>query len=345
MFAGSAFLDSKSPGADQVALDSERMCSTATSSAKTREEELEREKVATVAQLHPEYGLRPGEALGFDAKRLLFEGTNGDYMPVGSQLGILLALSFRDDVGQHTTGSAVMVGPGIAICAKHVLEDQGFQKKLTNGGATLVAQAPLAGGMLLWTVIHFATVPDSDLAVLSMTLSSDFPLDRRFAVASITTRMPAVGEELTITGLSATRQTEEISSVMHIGLQPGCLKGRVLEVYPDGRDRSLLGPCLAVESEARGGMSGGPVFDSRGFLVGTVTSAYPGADVSFVSHVWPALVRAHACPVWPVDPYPRPLAGTILQLGSKFGISIERPDAFELCIHNNEPSLRYHAWQ
>ncbi|CAN7778184.1 serine protease [Variovorax sp. LjRoot290] len=307
--------------------------------------ELEREKVSTVAQLNPELGLRRGEALGFDAKRLLFEGSNGDYMPVGSQLGILLALSFRDDSGHHTTGSAALVGPGIAICATHVLEDQGFLKKLTNGGATLVAQAPLPGGMLLWTVTHVATVPDSDLAVLSMTLSSDFPLDRRFAVASITTRMPAVGEELTLTGLSAVRQTEEISRAMNIELLPGCIKGRVLEVYPEGRDRLLPSACLAVGCEARGGMSGGPVFDSRGFLVGAVTSAYPGANVSFVSHVWPALVRAQACPVWPVDPYPRPPAGTILQLGFKFGISIERPDAFEFCIHNNEPSLRYHAWQ
>lgn len=142
-------------------------------------------------------------------------------MPVGSQLGILLALSFRDDSGHHTTGSAAMVGPGIAICAAHVLEDQGYLEKITNGGATLVAQAPVPKGMLLWTVMRVATVPDSDLAVLSMTLSSDFPLDRRFAVASITTCMPAVGDELRLTGLSAVRRTEEISGVMHIEMLPG----------------------------------------------------------------------------------------------------------------------------
>lgn len=34
-----------------------------------------------------------------------------------------------------------------------------------------------------------------------MTLSSDFRLDRRFAVGWLTTRMPAVGEEFTLTGL------------------------------------------------------------------------------------------------------------------------------------------------
>lgn len=304
------------------------------------------DEVSTVAQLNPELGLRRGEALKFDAKRLLFEGSNGDYMPVGSQLGILLALSFRDDSGHHTTGSAAMVGPGIAICAAHVLEDQGYLEKITNGGATLVAQAPVPGGMLLWTVMRVATVPDSDLAVLSMTLSSDFPLDRHFAVASITTRMPAVGDELTLTGLSAVRRTEEISGVMRIEMLPGCVKGQVIDRYPEGRDRSMLpGPCLAVECEARGGMSGGPVFDSRGYLVGVVSSSYEGSEVTFVSHIWPGLVRAQAWPVWPVKPYPLPPPGTILQLGLKFGISIERPDAFQLCVFNDEISLRYLAWQ
>jgi hypothetical protein len=305
---------------------------------------LEIETVSTVANLSPEAGLRRGELLRFEAKQLYFEGSSGDYMPVGSQEGILMALSFRDDHGHHTTGSAAMVGPGIALCAAHVLEDQGFFKKLTSGGATLIAQAPVPGGVLLWTVTHIATVPKSDLAVLSMTLASNFPLDRSFVVASITTRMPAVGEDLTLTGFSAVRQTEEIANAMRIELVPGCMKGRVIDIYPEGRDFRLPAPCLAVECEANGGMSGGPVFDSRGFLVGVVASAFPGADVSFVSHIWPALVRAQANPVWPIDPYPRPPAGTVLQMGRKFGITIERPDAFELCIHNGEISLRYNAW-
>lgn len=307
---------------------------------------MKKDGVSTVAHTNPELDLRVGEALKFDAKRLHFEGSNGDYMPVSSQLGILLALSFRDDLGHHTTGSAAMVGPGLAICAAHVLEDQGYLEKLARGDATLIAQAPLPGGMLLWTVLRVATVPDTDLAVLSMTLSSSFPADRRFALASITTRMPAIGDVLTVTGLSAVRRTEERSNATRIEMVPGCVLGRVIDCYPDGRDRSMLpGPCLAVECEARGGMSGGPVFDSRGYLVGIVSSSYEGDMTTFVSHVWPALVRAHACPVWPGQPYPLPPPGSLLQLGLKFGISIERPNAFEVCALNNEVALRYVAWE
>lgn len=306
---------------------------------------MKKDEVSAIAHTNPQSDLRLGEALKFDAKRLYFDGSNGDYMPVGSQLGVLLALSFRDDLGHHTTGSAAMVGPGLAICAAHVLEDQGYLEKLTRGDATLVAQAPLVGGMLLWTVLRVATVPGTDLAVLSMTLSSGFPADRRFAVGSITTRMPAVDDVLTVTGLSAVRRTEERSNSTRIEMFTGCVQGRVIDCYPNGRDRSMLpGPCFAVECEARGGMSGGPVFDSRGYLVGLVSSSYEGDMTTFVSHVWPALVRAHACPVWPGQPYPLPPAGSLLQLGLKFGISIERPDAFEICVLNNEVALRYVAW-
>lgn len=298
-----------------------------------------------VARTDPEAGLKPGEKLNFDARQFLFEGDPGAYMPLHSQLGILLALSVRDDDGHHTTGSAVMVGPGLAICAAHVLNDQRYLEKSVVGHATFVASAPTPSGLLLWTILRVATVPDSDLAVLSMQLTSDYPKNRRFNHASMTTRMPIIGDVLTVTGLSAVRRTEDRTNSIHIDLIPGCAQGRVIDSYPDGRDRTMLpGPCLAVECDARGGMSGGPVFDSRGFLVGVVSSSYEGDITTFVSHVWPALVRAQACPVWPRGGYSLPSAATLLHLGRRFGVHIDRPDAFELCVHNGEISLNYVAW-
>jgi V8-like Glu-specific endopeptidase len=305
----------------------------------------ETDRTFAIANTNPEAGLTPGEKLTFGARQLLFEGDAGARMPLNSQLGLLLALSVRDDDGQHTTGSAVMVGPGLALCAAHVLNDQGYLDKSVAGNATFVASAPTPDGLLLWTILRVATVPGSDLAVLSMQLTSDYPKSRHFNHASITTRMPAIGDVLTVTGLSAVRRTEVRTATMQIDLVTGCAKGKVIDRYPDGRDKTMLpGPCLAVECKARGGMSGGPVFDSRGFLVGVVSSSYEGSVTTFVSHVWPALVRAQACPVWPRGPYPLPSAGTLLHLGRRFGVYIDRPDAFELCVFNGEISLNYSAW-
>lgn len=307
-----------------------------------------REDIAsTVAVLDPEQELTPGESISFSAQRLLFDGANGDYMPMGALNGALLALSFRDDDGHHTYGSGVMVGPGIALCAAHVVQEHNYFEKLQCNAATLVVQAPLAdGGMLLWTVLRISLVPDSDLAVLSMSLTSRYPNDRRFVTASLTTRMPAVGEVLTVTGFSAAGNgTEPISSSTRIELAPQCQLGSVIDRYLEGRDRRIPGPCLAIECAVPGGTSGGPVFDSRGYLVGILSASYKGTELSFVSHVWPALVRAQACPVWPPAPYRRPAPGTLLQLGRAFGVSIERPDAFRLCAPQGVVSLEYVAWE
>lgn len=301
---------------------------------------------STIAVLNPEEQLRAGEPLTFSAQRLLFEGENGDYMPVGALNGTLLALSFRDDYGHHTYGSGVMVGPGLAICAAHVLLENNFYDKLQTGQATLVVQAPLPDNdMHLWTVRNMSLVPNSDLALLSMSLTSRYPTPRRFFSAWPTTRMPASGETLIVVGFSAIGLgTEPIARSTRVEMAPQCRLGRILDRYPDGRDARMPGPCLAIECAVPGGTSGGPVFDSRGYLVGILSTSYEGSELSFVSHLWPALVRAQVHPVWPTAPYRLPAAGTLLHLGSRFGISIERPGAFRLCTPHGVISLQYVAW-
>lgn len=288
-----------------------------------------------------------GERITFVAQRFLYEGSNDDHVRIGAQNGVLLALSFRDRDGHHTYGSGVMVGPGLALCAAHVLHENDFYRKLQRDEATLVVQAPLPDGdMQLWTVHRMALVPNSDLAVLSMALTSRYPADRRFATAYLTTRMPSQGDVLTVTGLSAAGDgSEPIARSTRVEMFPQCQLGRVIDCYPNGRDSRLPGPCLAVECSVPGGTSGGPVFDSRGYLVGLLSTSYDGAEISFVSHIWPALVRAEACPVWPPAPYKHPAPGTLLHLGRAFGVSIERPDAFRLCTPQGVISLEYVAWE
>ena len=301
---------------------------------------------STTALLEPEQEINLGEPLKFTAQRLMLEGSNEHRLPLGALNGTLLALSFRDEHGHHTYGSAVMVGPGLALCAAHVLLEHDFYNKLQNDGATLVAQAPLANGqMLLWTVMRMSLVPNSDLAVLSMTLTSRYPTDRRFMTACLTTRMPTENDVLTLAGFSASGDgTQAISNRMCIEVFPQCQLGRVIDRYPNGRDHRLPGPCLAVECAVPGGTSGGAVFDSRGYLVGLISASYEGEEISFVSHIWPALVRAQACPIWPPAPYKLPRPNTLLHLGKNFGVSIERPDAFQLCAPQGVISLEYVAW-
>ena len=251
--------------------------------------------------------------------------------------GVLLAVGFRDDAGHHTLGSAVLVGPGIALCAHHVVEDH--LAGIRDGSTYVICQGLAEDGLLLWEVRNITSVGTTDLCVLCMVFRTELP-GSGIALAHPTTRMPAVGEELVIGGFTAAERTTPISRDMRIRGDTRFSKGRVIDVYPEGRDRMLPGPSLAVECPALGGMSGGPVFDSRGYLVGVLTSSIEGNEVAFVSHIWPAL-KAPIAPVWP--PF-YPTKSTLLHLGSRHAVAIEAPDAFGIDVEYGEMVLRYRQW-
>jgi hypothetical protein len=68
--------------------------------------------------------------------------------------------------------------------------------------------------------------------------------------------------------------------------------GTIIEQRPGGRPS--LGPALEVGSWTSGAMSGGPVFDQHGLLVGIVSKCLVTEDKegpSCVSLLWPALVK------------------------------------------------------
>ena len=294
-----------------------------------------------VANLNPAIGPR----VRFDSIRARGpREVNEGFVDAGGLNGALLAMSFRDNQGHHTTGSAVMIGPGLALCAAHVLHDEGYIDRIQNNEAALVCTAPHEGGQLsLWTVARVTVIAETDLAILGMFLSSDAPLSDKFSSAEITTRMPSVGDELSLYGFSAHDRTQQRTSTINVSGEVHFARGKVTQVFPSGRDRVMLpGPCIEVNCNALGGMSGGPVFDHTGCLVGVVSSSFEGIAIAYVSHLWPALVRGIVEPVWPVGHVPG--KGTLLYLGRKFGIVIERPDAFQLVVANGEPAFEYVAW-
>ena len=85
----------------------------------------------------------------------------------------------------------------------------------------------------------------------------------------------------------------------HVTLDPHTTSGEVLEVYERGRDRAMLPhPCFHTNAVFDAGMSGGPVFNDAGQLVGLVSSSVPPDDdgpwSSYASLLWPAFsTRLH----------------------------------------------------
>lgn len=114
-----------------------------------------------------------------------------------------------------------------------------------------------------------------------------------------------------------------------------------------GRDRVMMPwPCLEVSCPTWGGMSGGPVYDSNGLLVGILSTSIEAGDVagpSFISLVWPALATQFEGG-WPEAMFPRPCK--LLDLDARL-CSIERRDAIRAVADQmtGGPRIEYGVWE
>lgn len=237
--------------------------------------------------------------------------------------GAFITLSFHNDKDVSVTGSGVIVAPGVALCATHVLTDH--LPHLMTGATTITAFSLFNDKLQIWNIVSLTIVPDTDLTLLTMMLVSDLPEDRSFALASITTRVPSPGERVYIVGF---RANAEKFSRRRESLIEGSLiasSGLVTDVHLTQRDSGFLAwPCFGVECQTWGGMSGGPVFDQSGFLIGLLCSSYENDTLSYVSFLWKALL-VPGPGSWPKMDN---LNGTPLLARKGLGCVIDRPEAF-----------------
>lgn len=225
--------------------------------------------------------------------------------------GILLSIHFREDNGVHVAGSAVIVAPGVALSAKHIFESR--REGLQSGAIGVICFGICSSGALLWKIRRVAEVSDSDLVILCIELASAPPQNNIFNFATISLRPTRTGEKVCILGFRASSSHFEFGNGLPIRGQVIQSQGTVLQRFDSGRDSCFLPwPSIEVDCPTWGGMSGGPVFDGQGRLVGLVTSSFSfetGEEPSptFVSQIWPALVTPfEAC--WPAGIYERAAA-------------------------------------
>jgi hypothetical protein len=122
--------------------------------------------------------------------------------------------------------------------------------------------------------------------------------------------------------------------------------GLMIDIYEAGRGASKPWPAVAVDAGTLGGMSGGPVFDSRGFLVGVISSSFNMGDgqlpsPTFVALNWPIL-GARFPGIWPpIPPYDN--QKTIIDLAGK-ACWVERPEAVTVKLNGEEFQTKYSPW-
>lgn len=209
-----------------------------------------------------------------------------------------LALAAVKDDKFYPSGTAVIIGERLAITAKHLFDDD-WNKNLCE--FSVVASQVRDGGNVgaLWYVERVFPAPHSDIVILFLTpvSGSQSAVDYEWKNAPILNpRPPPVGEAIWGFGYpgSEAKSTKE-SNILSVAWsdQPSITTGEVIEVHDLCRETFLYRyPCFRTNARFDGGMSGGPVFNSRGELCGLIWGGLPpegeGLDhASYVSTLWP----------------------------------------------------------
>ncbi len=251
------------------------------------------------------------------------EGELQALVDLSSLDGMLLRVCIALDDGYEPIGTAVLVAPGVALTAKHLFTEREGLLEAKLAGVTCVGAQP--GGLQLWAVRQITYVDASDIALLELDFQSRDQPEPVFSLAHLTTRGVNIGEPLYAVGLIAADPFVPMSELVTLTSTFLASHGPVTEWFLPYRDTVMLpGPCFSVASQTFGSMSGGPVFDADGFLVGLISTGYEGAGgPTFVSPMHQALVATFDCG-WPGQ-WVNGADGLINTALSK--ADIERPEA------------------
>jgi Trypsin-like peptidase domain len=238
---------------------------------------------------------------------------------------VLMAIAVQFEDGTMTVaGSGTMIAPGIVLTATHVLRDI----KKSGGSLVLISCLP-PNRIRVWQPLAtdhtLKRLPDpsnpflhddvpSDVALIACELRSEaYPEEPlRLGVLELSPGLPtemlwASGFRMNTNELSSDRQVDDNWLRTVAVKDPPIVRlvsaGRVLEVFEHGHGRSLPGSVLEIDAVYEGGMSGGPVVNERGHIVGIVsknlTDGGQAAKPSYVSMIDPVVFGELAPASWP----------------------------------------------
>jgi hypothetical protein len=256
----------------------------------------------------PELTSQPGATVLFRTRYIRIEEQHGFKDLALDQLdGSVLALDWVVDRTHHIWGSAVMIAPGVALTAGHVIEEMRAKGFLADGGGYLLALGFQKGRMQIWNANCFTAVDIGDLSIINLVRAThqhdqNTPDHLEVNAPVMATRQPEVGEYISVIGFSASELTfDSASEERPIGISLLGGVGPITDIYPDRRDKSLPNPSICISTRTVGGMSGGAAFDKMGRLIGVISR---GDDQSaFVSLLWPCVFTPLEL-AWPPGLFP-----------------------------------------
>ena len=217
----------------------------------------------------------------------------------------VLALGSKQDEDHGIFGTAVMVAPGVALTARHVLEMfRAAHRGNIDAGIQLFGAKN--GAIFVWEVTEVVLNDPNDIAILMVHPLTDLPPGNIVDVLALTAARRSTDEAIEIFGFRAEQPTEIKGNETIFHLAAYLAAGPITEVYPERRDSSLCPfPCVEVMTDTVGGMSGGPAFDPAGDCFGLVSTSIAGGP-TWVSLLWPVMAAPFQ-PIWPQGMYRGPV--------------------------------------
>ena len=204
-------------------------------------------------------------------------------------------------------GTCVMIAPGLAITAKHVITDavkkydkidldipskEDIELQVTHNSYVFQIIDGKIG--YRWSVKQYFPCPISDICYLTLRPMFDFkklPVPQNL---SITLIPPTVGERIQAFGYPRSGVKIDGKKI-ELDVNPMTTVGEVITVYDQRRDTKLISfPAFQTNARFDPGMSGGPVFNDSGKLCGLICSGMfldnsESDHISFASLLWPSM--------------------------------------------------------
>ncbi|PZT94222.1 MAG: hypothetical protein DI624_15080 [Brevundimonas sp.] len=207
-----------------------------------------------------------------------------------------VAVGMMGSDGPTIMGSGVMVAPGMALTATHVIDEI----EAAGGAPLLLTFLPDAARA--WVPIGISTLSgpsafyddvrvSSDITLISCSLNSDALAAAPLSLAPMRVALPLLGDRLWAIGFRHQDLHEGAALI-----SPMVSSGIVTQAFPMGRGERMPSPCFEVGMETIGGMSGGAVVNAEGEVVGIVSSS-PDGGPSYMTLIWDALRLRVAGPI------------------------------------------------
>jgi hypothetical protein len=216
-----------------------------------------------------------------------FQAT-GIESPMG-QFALQLVTDLHDIT--HAMGTAMLIAPGVALTAAHIVDACEDAYGPMGEPSPFVLYALQYGSpteMHVMEVHRVFRARFTDLALLHLRGDAAwFPV----AYPRIDLRMPTAGQKIFAFGYPGRATTMERK--IEVVANGHTTTGEILEVYGDGRDTVRAPfPCFSTNARFDDAMSGGPVLNEEGCLIGAVCSNLPpdtpeGEHYSLVTSLWP----------------------------------------------------------